>query len=130
MEKSLKFKILYIFMVLTFLTFALVPILWTFVLSITPEVEITKNTSQIITSHPILENYLELFNPQSEAFKTIIPAILNSVKMASLSILIGLPIATITAYSFYRYKFIGKKILFFLIIITMVIPVPVSYTHL
>ena len=123
MEKSLKFKILYIFMVLTFLTFALVPILWTFVLSITPEVEITKNTSQIITSHPILENYLELFNPQSEAFKTIIPAILNSVKMASLSILIGLPIATITAYSFYRYKFIGKKILFFLIIITMVIPV-------
>lgn len=116
-------KIIYSLAVLLFIFYTLGPILWALNIALTPEVEITKVSGQLFTSQPTLENFKALMDPATEAHQTIIPAIINSIKMALASILLGLPVATLTAYAFYRYQFFAKRWLFILIIITMVIPV-------
>ncbi|MBG9981255.1 carbohydrate ABC transporter permease [Facklamia sp. DSM 111018] len=123
MKFSIIEKVIYGLAILLFCLFCLGPILWAFNISITPENEIIKGDSQIFSLFANIDNYLTLFDSTTEAHQTIMPAIYNSIKMATFSILIGLPIAVITAYAFYRYQFVGKKFVFLFIIITMVIPV-------
>ncbi len=116
-------KTLYVIVVLFFILFTLGPLIWAFIISITPEPEITQFNTNLIPKNPYWQNYQELFDPDSSAFDTVFPALWNTVKMSFLSILIGLPIATMTAYAFYRYRFKGNRLIFLFIIITIVIPV-------
>lgn len=116
-------KSLYMIVVLFFLLFTLGPLLWAFIISITPEPEIIKITSNLIPKNPTWQNYQELLDPKSNAFDTVFPALWNTVKMSLLSILIALPVATMTAYSFYRFRFKGNRLIFLFIIFTIVIPV-------
>lgn len=123
MKYSISEKLIYLISLILFIIFTLGPILWALNIALTPEVEITKVSNQLISNQLTLENFQALMDPSTEAHQTIFPALINSVKMALISILIGLPIATITAYAFYRYHFFAKAFLFVAIIMTMVIPV-------
>lgn len=114
---------IYLLLVVLFLVFTMGPIAWAFIMSITPEPEIIKNSSQVLTENPTFRNYQELFDPNNSTFKTVFTSLFSTIKMSLLSIVIGLPVATLAAYAFYRYEFKGKKLLFIFIIITMVIPI-------
>lgn len=48
---------------------------------------------------------------------------MNSLKMAGLSILIGIPTAVLAGYAFYRYKFFAKNFIIKFLMITIVITV-------
>ena len=123
MKKSFLANATYFLAVLVFLIFTLGPILWALNIALTPEGEITKASSQIIASHITFDNFKQLMDPTTSAYRLIIPAIINSVKMSAISVLLTVPISLMTAYAFYRYNFKGKKPVFLLITLTMVIPV-------
>ncbi|RLK63329.1 carbohydrate ABC transporter permease [Atopobacter sp. AH10] len=114
---------LYWLTVLLFLLFNLLPFVWAFILSVTPEREMLQETSQIFPSQVYWGNYQEILNPQSNAFRNVSQGMVNSLSMAFLTVCIGLPVALMTAYSFSRFRFWGRKILLKGLLLTIVIPV-------
>ena len=121
--KSLGKKLGFLSVSLIFLTFTLGPIIWLFIVSVSPEKEMFSNTTQILPSYLSLDQYrllLDFDSRQSEIFMT---GLWNSIKAISITLLIGLPISLMTAYALSRLEFRGKAIIRTTLLITVVIPV-------
>jgi multiple sugar transport system permease protein len=67
---------------------------------------------------PTLQNFVIAFNPPWN----LGPKLFNSVIVASVTVLLAVPIATLAAYSFSRFDFLMKRGLFLLILATQFIP--------
>lgn len=123
MKDSLKVKIGYGIFTLIFIVFTIGPILWCFILSVTPEYEIMKNTNSIFPTRFYFKNYTEIFTTGSKANEILFLGIKNSFITSIFSIFLGLPISFMAAYSFSKYDFKGKKFILRFLLITIVIPV-------
>jgi len=113
---------LYILFVILFLLFTLGPIAWSFSLSITPASDLSPE-SPILPENPTGENFKELLSSKNQQGGIFLKGLRNSLIAGLLSILIGIPIAILTAYPLARMKFKGRQLVKNLLLITMVIPV-------
>ena len=122
-KMSLWFRILYIFLIIIFIIFMLSPIAWSFIMSITPQVEILSNTTNYFPENPTLENYKSLLSldyRQGDLFRR---GIINSLVAAVISLFFGIPIAVLCAYPMSRLKFRGFSVFRNVLLFTMAIPV-------
>ena len=103
--------------------FTLGPLIWCFVITITPEYEMLKNTTSFLPSEIYWGNYREIFDATTKSHEVLFGGLMNSLKMALLSIFIGIPTAVLAGYAFYRYKFFAKNFIVKFLMITIVIPV-------
>lgn len=120
--RKIRSNILYSIGVLMFLLFTLGPILWSFTLSITPAAALGPN-SPILPRNPTLENYRMLLSASSQQGSIFLRGLRNSLVAGALSILIGIPIATLSAYPLARMRFRGRLLIKNLLLVTLVIPV-------
>lgn len=118
-----KGKILYAAVVLVFLIFTVGPFVWAFFVSITPEFEMFKNSMNMFPSEPTWTNYVTLFTSSARQSKILFQGMSNSLKAVGITLLIGIPVALMSAYSLSRFQFKGKQVIKNAILITMVIPV-------
>ncbi|MBU3877690.1 carbohydrate ABC transporter permease [Faecalicatena sp. AGMB00832] len=116
-------KVLYFIVVVIFLIFTAGPFIWAFSVSVTPEFEMFKNTMSMLPSKLNWDNYVTLFTASSRQNKILFQGMFNSLKAVGITLLIGLPVALMSAYSLARLEFKGKKLIKNAILITMVIPV-------
>ncbi len=116
-------KILYFIVVVIFLIFTAGPFVWAFFVSVTPEFEMFKNTMSMLPSKLNWDNYLTLLTASSRQHTILFQGMTNSLKAVGITLLIGLPVAMMSAYSLARLEFRGKKLIKNAILITMVIPV-------
>lgn len=116
-------KLCYTLVVIMFLVFTLGPILWCFIISISSKKDLFSNTVQILPNSPTLENYLNLLSFKSRQSDMFIKGLINSMRATFITLLIGLPIALMTAYGLSRFTFKGKKVIRTILLITIVIPV-------
>lgn len=116
-------KILYYLAVIIIILFCLGPIFWCFVISLTPESEMLKMSSNILPNSIIFDNYKLLFDPNTSEHQTAFTGLYNSMRISLITLAIGIPISIITAYSLARYDFKFKKIFINLLLLTIVIPV-------
>ncbi|MCI6466209.1 MAG: carbohydrate ABC transporter permease [Faecalicatena sp.] len=116
-------KVLYFIVVVIFLIFTAGPFVWAFSVSVTPEFEMFKNTMSMLPSKLNWDNYVTLFTASSRQNKILFQGMFNSLKAVGITLLIGLPVALMSAYSLARLEFKGKKLIKNAILITMVIPV-------
>jgi multiple sugar transport system permease protein len=98
------------------------PILWSVVISITPQTELFEGT-RLWPENPTLENYKSLFDLQNADSRAYVRSLGNSLKTSLLCILVLVPISTMAAYAFSRFRFWGKTVMHFGVLITFVIPV-------
>lgn len=121
--KKITKEILYIFVVILFLLFCLGPILWTFIISISPENEILKEVGGFLPDKIQLDNYIQVLDINTKVGKIFYNGLFNSMKSALLTICIGLPICIAGAFSlsFYEYKY--RKTIENILLSTIVIPV-------
>lgn len=117
-----KSKIIYVFAVVFILLFSLGPIVWSFVISVTPENEMLKSSETILPQEPMLDNYKAIFDSDRKEHKTTFNGLRNSLLMSGLTLLIGIPTTVITAYALARYEFKGKKLYIDFLLLTIVIP--------
>lgn len=114
---------LYGLAVCAFLMFALGPVLWSFVMSITPQTELVGNTTRLLPVHPTLMNYRKLLaygDQQGELFRS---GMFNSLKAAALSLILGIPMSVLCAYPMARLKFKGSVTIRSILLFTIAIPV-------
>ena len=122
-KMSLWFKILYIFLITIFIIFMLSPIVWSFIMSITPQVEILSNTTNYFPENPTLENYKSLLSSDYRQGDLFRRGIINSLIAAVISLFFGIPIAILCAYPMSRLKFRGFSVFRNVLLFTMAIPV-------
>lgn len=113
------------------IAFLLLPIVWLALTSFKPA-ESAYTTDVIFT--PTLDNFRIIFSDSSvlinegterergEVGRDMGPNVLNSIIVSSATILIAIPLATMAAYAFSRYKFPGNQILLIWILTTQFIP--------
>lgn len=122
-KRSSAFKVFYIVAVILFLLFSLGPILWSFIMSITPQSEMMGNVTYFLPKSPTLENYIELIFDTDQQGLLFRRGLMNSLKAALLSLAIGIPLAILCAYPMARLKFKGSAATRNVLLFTMAIPV-------
>ncbi|MEM9952386.1 MAG: carbohydrate ABC transporter permease [Chloroflexota bacterium] len=116
---------------LLIIAFILLPIFWLAITALKPQ-EKAYTTDVIFT--PTLDNFRIIFSDSTvlinegterergEVGRNMIPSVWNSVIVSTLTITIAIPLATMAAYAFSRYKFLGDQILLIWVLTTQFIP--------
>jgi len=127
--QSLKF--LETMALLLIIAFIMLPIFWLAITAIKPQ---EKAYSTTLIFQPTLENFAIIFSDASviinegterergEVGRNMVPNVINSVVVSGATILIAIPLATLAAYAFSRYQFLGNGVLLIWILTTQFIP--------
>lgn len=105
--ESMSIRILRTVLLALMLLFLLFPFYWTFLTSIKPENELYGKVVTYWTVHPTFEAYKKLFTSTVD----FLSAMKNSLLVAACTTLLTLVVATMAAYAFSRYDFVGRKVL-------------------
>jgi len=116
-------KIGYLIALVIFLILTLGPFLWTFVLSVTPEYAMMEKTTRLLPEVITYDNYRELLTSGTQKGSILITGIRNALKAVGVTLILGIPIAMMSAYALSRMEFKGRHLIKNLLLITMVIPV-------
>lgn len=116
-------KIGYFIALVIFLILTLGPFLWTFVLSVTPEYAMMEKTTRLLPEVITYDNYRELLTSGTQKGSILVTGIRNALKAVGATLLLGIPIAMMSAYALSRMEFKGRRLIKNLLLITMVIPV-------
>jgi len=116
-------KIGYFIALVIFLILTLGPFLWTFVLSVTPEYAMMEKTTRLLPEVITYDNYRELLTSGTQKGSILITGIRNALKAVGVTLILGIPIAMMSAYALSRMEFKGRRLIKNLLLITMVIPV-------
>ena len=106
-RESMSTRILRTVLLALMLLFLLFPFYWTFLTSIKPENELYGKVVTYWTVHPTFEAYKKLFTSTVD----FLSAMKNSLLVAACTTLLTLVVATMAAYAFSRYDFVGRKVL-------------------
>ncbi len=98
-------------------SFMLFPFFWSVSTSFKGLKEIFRNPFSFVPLHPTFGNYVALFNEIPFA-----RYLLNSFIVASLTTLLQIVTAMLSAYAFSRLKFKGRDLIFYAFLATMMIP--------
>lgn len=121
--KKNKISPLYYPAVIIFLILTVGPFIWAFLISVTPEYEMFKNTMNMLPKEVTWENYRTLLNPISQQHIRLFRGLSSSLRAVVCTLVIGVPIATVGAYTLSRIEFKGRSLIRNALLITMVIPV-------
>lgn len=113
-------EVLFVFL---FIAMTLVPIVWCFIMSISPENEMLRNSINILPESPTLGNYRSLIIENTNFRTTFTRGLLNSLRAVLLTEILTIPIALLGGYALSRFRFWGRKVFRVGLLITMVIPV-------
>ncbi len=108
--------ILQVIAVLLIIFFTLFPIFW---LGLTAFKVQRDAFSTVIFFEPTLQNFSRLFDGEPYNFA---PLIRNSVVVAVSTVLIAIPLATMSAFAFSRYHFFGRDFLLVVVLATQFLP--------
>ena len=116
---------------LLIIAFIVLPIVWLAITAIKPQ---EKAYSTTLIFKPTLDNFEIIFSDTSviinegtdrergEVGRNMLPNVFNSVIVSGATILIAIPLATLAAYAFSRYRFWGNGVLLIWILTTQFIP--------
>ncbi len=109
--------ILRILLALVMLTFALFPIVWIFSASINPSNSLANQT--LIPENPTFENYASLVSNDIFPFGVWM---LNSLRLAVITTVLGVMMTAMAAYAFSRFRFRGRRSLLQTLLLIQVFP--------
>lgn len=115
-------KIGYAAATILFLIFTLGPFIWTFLMSITPDKMMFAATTNLLPESITWSNYESLFTGTRKG-DMYFTSLANSMGAVGVSMLIGIPVAMMSAYALSKMEFRGRKLIKNMLLITMVIPV-------
>lgn len=93
------------YLVVLFMTVIIIyPILWAIGASLTPGTSLT--TSSLIPKNPTFDHYKEIFDPEKSNYLTWY---WNTIKICIITMISSVIVISLMAYSFSRYRFVGRK---------------------
>lgn len=111
----------WVFLVIMLL-FAIIPLLWMFLTSIKSEFASMQYPPQWWPKEPTLENYRTILTPSSDFGAKFLRYFVNSFFISLSTTLLGILVAVPAAYAFSRFKFPGKNLLFYSVLMRNMFP--------
>jgi ABC-type glycerol-3-phosphate transport system permease component len=100
----------------------LLPFYWMAVTSLKPKREIFTATPQWLPAHPAWDNYLLAWT--AEPFARFF---FNSAVVTALIVALQLVLASLAAFALSRFEFHGRRIIFWIIVAALIVPVQVTF---
>jgi multiple sugar transport system permease protein len=104
------------------LLFATLPMVWMLITSVKTQFAASRYPPEWLPSHPTLENYTRLLSPTNDVGREFLTYMLNSVWVSSATTVLGVVIAVPAAYAFSRFRFPGRRMLFYSVLIRNMFP--------
>lgn len=111
----------WMFMVLL-LVFTIVPMAWMIITSLKGQFAALQYPPQWYPHDPTLEQYRLLLSPSSETGRVFLRYMFNSIWVSSATTLVGVAVAVPAAYAFSRFRFPGRKLLFYSVLLRNMFP--------
>lgn len=116
-------KMLYSLALILFLIFFLGPIIWTFIISITPDALVLEKSLDFLPRSFSFNNYKILLNISSRQGNLLFRGMNNAIYASFITIIICIPMGILSALALSRINFIGASFIKNSLLITMAIPV-------
>jgi multiple sugar transport system permease protein len=107
------------------LAFAVIPMLWMLSTSLKGQFAALSQPPQWIPSNPTLQQYQTLLSPTGTVGPVFLRYFFNSILVSTVTTLLAVLVAVPAAYAFSRFKFPGRDLLFFAVLIRNMFPVVV-----
>lgn len=114
-QKKALFRSLQVGLILLATLIMLVPILWIFLAAFKNHIDVFQLK---LLFKPTLQNFLTVFEPPYHLGQKLF----NSTIVAFVTVLIAIPIATLAAYSFSRFRLVGETAMLVTILATQFVP--------
>jgi len=108
--------------------FFFLPVLWMILTSFTPNEVVLDFPPRWIPQNPTIENYVEAVNTTKTT--GLGRALFNSMLVAVFTVVITLVVDSLAAYPLARMEFKGKKGLFILVLVGLMVPAEVTFVSL
>ncbi len=102
--------------------FALMPMAWMIVTSIKSQFAATQYPPQWIPSEPTLEEYRRLLSPSGKVGQEFLRYLINSLWVSFATTALGVVVAVPAAYAFSRFRFPGRNLLFYSVLLRNMFP--------
>ncbi len=123
MKETVREKIIYYMTVIIIIIVSVGPIFWCFLISVTPEGDLLKNSLNIFPERITFNNYINLFTSTSKESNAFLNGLSNSVYLSVITVFLGVPISVTSGYALARYRIRYKNLIIAFILMTIVIPV-------
>jgi multiple sugar transport system permease protein len=107
---------------LVFAAFSLLPFAWMLTASLEPSTSLYGGTPSLIPHPFTLDNYAHLFQPQAQQGVYFPRYFVNSLVVATATVILALLVATPAAYAFSRFRFTGRQTILYTILLQSVFP--------
>jgi multiple sugar transport system permease protein len=104
------------------IVFALLPMAWMLLTSIKTQFAALQFPPEWIPRSPTLANYLSLLSPQSDVGREFLRYLINSLWVSFASTVLGVTVAVPAAYAFSRFRFPGRNLLFYGVLLRNMFP--------
>lgn len=104
------------------LIFTLLPMSWMLITSLKTQFAAAQYPPQWIPSNPTLEEYWRLLSPASPTGREFLLYMWNSLWVSTATTVLGVAVAVPAAYAFSRFRFPGRNLLFFAVLIRNMFP--------
>ena len=104
------------------IVFALLPMAWMLLTSIKTQFAALQFPPEWIPHNPTLANYLSLLSPQSDVGREFLRYLINSLWVSFASTVLGVTVAVPAAYAFSRFRFPGRNLLFYGVLLRNMFP--------
>lgn len=115
---------MWVFMLLL-VSFSLIPMLWMLSTSLKSQFSALQQPPQWIPSHPNLDQYRLLLSFHGEVGPVFLRYFRNSLIVSVSTTVLGLAVAIPAAYAFSRFRFPGRRLIFFAVLARNMFPVVV-----
>ena len=102
--------------------FSLLPMVWMFLTSIKTQFAALQYPPQWIPKEPTAQNYRMLLSPTNEVGREFLLYMFNSFWVSLATTTIGLMVAVPAAYAFSRFRFPGRNMLFYAVLLRNMFP--------
>ena len=102
--------------------FALLPMAWMIVTSIKSQFAATQYPPQWIPTEPTLDEYRRLLSPASVIGQEFLRYMINSLWVSFATTALGVIVAVPAAYAFSRFRFPGRNLLFYSVLLRNMFP--------
>jgi multiple sugar transport system permease protein len=102
--------------------FAVLPMLWMLLTSVKTQFAALQFPPEWIPHSPTLGNYFVLLSPRADIGRDFLRYMLNSVWVSFASTVLGVAVAVPAAYAFSRFRFPGRNLLFYGVLLRNMFP--------
>ncbi len=102
--------------------FAMLPMAWMLITSLKTQFAALQYPPQWLPESPTIEQYVRLLSPAGEVGQEFLHYLFNSLWVSTASTVLGVVVAVPAAYAFSRFRFPGRNLLFYSVLLRNMFP--------